>query len=179
MDMGNEEDPQINKNDGGSIPPGPSRSSDPSRAATSSHEKPRDQDDRLASAPTRRRGPTGRSSKSTATASSPSTSSSARPALMSRQSTASSEPMDPTAYGGHAQGSSSGGGSMTPSMPTRPMGNMPGDGSMPVKLTPITGRVSRAKKGVPVHTCEICKPPKVSRIFQNFSEFFRITHEAG
>ncbi|KAI2776893.1 hypothetical protein F4815DRAFT_448900 [Daldinia loculata] len=160
MDMGNEEDPQINKNDGGSIPPGPSRSSDPSRAATSSHEKPRDQDDRLALAPTRRRGPTGRSSKSTATASSASTSSSARPALMSRQSTASSEPMDPTAYGGHAQGSSSGGGSMTPSMPTRPMGNMPGDGSMPVKLTPITGRVSRAKKGVPVHTCEICKPPK-------------------
>ncbi|KAF3058407.1 hypothetical protein GL218_05783 [Daldinia childiae] len=69
--------------------------------------------------------------------------------------------MDPTAYGGHAQGSSSGGGSMTPStMPTRPMGNMPGDGSMPVKLTPITGRVSRAKKGVPVHTCETCKPPK-------------------
>ncbi|KAI1662713.1 hypothetical protein F4813DRAFT_384294 [Daldinia decipiens] len=161
MDMGNEEEPQINKNDGGSIPPGPSRSLDPSRAATSSHEKPRDQDDRLAPAPTRRRGPTGRSSKSTATASSPSTSSSARPALTSRHSTTSSEPMDPTAYGGHAQGSSSGGGSMTPSaMPTRPMGNMPGDGSMPVKLTPITGRVSRAKKGVPVHTCDICKPPK-------------------
>lgn len=31
----------------------------------------------------------------------------------------------------------------------------------PVKLTPITGRVSRAKKGVPVHTCDICRPPKV------------------
>lgn len=29
-----------------------------------------------------------------------------------------------------------------------------------VKLTPITGRVSRAKKGVPVHTCEMCRPPK-------------------
>ncbi|KAI0184311.1 hypothetical protein EV127DRAFT_239456 [Xylaria flabelliformis] len=28
------------------------------------------------------------------------------------------------------------------------------------KLTPITGRVSRAKKGVPVHICDICKPPK-------------------
>ncbi|OTB16682.1 hypothetical protein K445DRAFT_316963 [Daldinia sp. EC12] len=164
MDMGSEEDPQINKNDGGSIPPGPSSSQDPSRAATSSHEKPRDQDDRLASAPTRRRGPTGRSTKSTATTSSPSTSSSlslARPALMSRQSTTSSEPMDPTTYGGHAQGSSSGGGSMaSSSMPTRPMGNIPGEGGMPVKLTPITGRVSRAKKGVPVHTCDICKPPK-------------------
>lgn len=29
-----------------------------------------------------------------------------------------------------------------------------------VKLTPITGRVSRAKKGVPVHTCDMCRPPK-------------------
>lgn len=31
-----------------------------------------------------------------------------------------------------------------------------------VKLTPITGRVSRAKKGIPVHTCDVCRPPKVS-----------------
>lgn len=30
----------------------------------------------------------------------------------------------------------------------------------PVKRTPITGRVSRAKKGIPVHTCEECHPPK-------------------
>ncbi|PNH41312.1 hypothetical protein VD0004_g5794 [Verticillium dahliae] len=29
-----------------------------------------------------------------------------------------------------------------------------------VKLTPITGRLSRAKKGVPVHTCDQCRPPK-------------------
>lgn len=34
-------------------------------------------------------------------------------------------------------------------------------GEHPVKLTPITGRVSRAKKGVPVHTCDTCRPPKV------------------
>ncbi|TVY43321.1 Zinc finger protein [Lachnellula subtilissima] len=27
---------------------------------------------------------------------------------------------------------------------------------IPVKYTPVTGRISRAKKGVPVHTCEIC-----------------------
>ncbi|KAH8127574.1 hypothetical protein ACSS6W_006736 [Trichoderma asperelloides] len=33
-------------------------------------------------------------------------------------------------------------------------------GEHPVKLTPITGRVSRAKKGVPVHTCDTCRPPK-------------------
>ncbi|KAI1140345.1 hypothetical protein F5Y05DRAFT_403309 [Hypoxylon sp. FL0543] len=159
MDMVDDEDTtQINKNDDGSIPPGPSRSQDPSRAATSSHEKPKDQDDRLASAPTRRRGPSGRSSKSTAAASSPSASSS-RPAPLSRRSTTSSESMDPSGYGTHTQGSSSGG--MPPSnLPSRPMGNSPGEGSVPVKLTPITGRVSRAKKGVPVHVCDICKPHK-------------------
>lgn len=32
---------------------------------------------------------------------------------------------------------------------------------VPIRLTPITGRVSRAKKGVPVHTCDMCNPPKV------------------
>lgn len=30
----------------------------------------------------------------------------------------------------------------------------------PVKYTPVTGRISRAKKGVPVHTCDICRPVK-------------------
>ncbi|KAM4066005.1 fungal specific transcription factor [Hirsutella rhossiliensis] len=33
-------------------------------------------------------------------------------------------------------------------------------GDAPVKLTPITGRVSRAKKGLAVHICELCRPPK-------------------
>ncbi|KAI1762156.1 hypothetical protein GGR53DRAFT_532937 [Hypoxylon sp. FL1150] len=163
MDM-DEDTPQtqtINKNDGGSISPGPSRSqdSDPSRAATSSHEKLKDRDDRLTAAPTRRRGHSNRSPKPTATSSSLASSSS-RPAPLSRRSTASSEPMDPSAYGGHMQGSSSGGGMPSTTMPTRPMGSTPGEGSVPVKYTPITGRVSRAKKGVPVHTCDICKPPK-------------------
>ncbi|KAH8820992.1 fungal-specific transcription factor domain-containing protein [Xylogone sp. PMI_703] len=31
---------------------------------------------------------------------------------------------------------------------------------IPVKYTPVTGRVSKAKKGVPVHTCSLCRPPK-------------------
>ncbi|KAF4637838.1 hypothetical protein G7Y89_g252 [Cudoniella acicularis] len=31
---------------------------------------------------------------------------------------------------------------------------------IPVKYTPVTGRISRAKKGVPVHTCDICRPAK-------------------
>lgn len=35
-----------------------------------------------------------------------------------------------------------------------------------IKYTPVTGRVSRAKKGQPVHVCEICKPSKVNP--QNF-----------
>ncbi|KAH8175714.1 hypothetical protein LIA77_04132 [Sarocladium implicatum] len=35
-----------------------------------------------------------------------------------------------------------------------------GSDGQPVKLTPITGRVSKAKKGIPVHECDICQPPK-------------------
>ncbi|KAK4442733.1 hypothetical protein QBC34DRAFT_224150 [Podospora aff. communis PSN243] len=31
---------------------------------------------------------------------------------------------------------------------------------LPMRLTPITGRVSRANKGVPLHVCDICKPAK-------------------
>ncbi|XXH03486.1 choline-phosphate cytidylyltransferase [Hypoxylon texense] len=159
MDMDTEDTPQsrtINKNDGGSISPGPTRSQDPdpSRAATSSHEKLKDSNDRLTTASTRRRGHSSRSPKPTAPSSSSLASSSSRPPPLSRRSTASSEPMDPSAYGGHIQGSSSS------NMPTRPIGSSPSEGNVPVKLTPITGRVSRAKKGVPVHTCEICKPPK-------------------
>ena len=61
-------------------------------------------------------------------------------------------------YGGQIPGSGGGvGGGSNP--PNRP-GGSPSD--VPVKLTPITGRVSRAKKGVPVHVCDICRPPKVS-----------------
>jgi hypothetical protein len=29
------------------------------------------------------------------------------------------------------------------------------------RITPKTGRVSKAKKGLPVHVCNICRPPKV------------------
>ena len=44
--------------------------------------------------------------------------------------------------------------------PMRPMPHhVPAE--LPMRLTPITGRVSRAKKGVPVHVCDICKPAKV------------------
>ncbi|KAH6604865.1 hypothetical protein Trco_006572 [Trichoderma cornu-damae] len=42
----------------------------------------------------------------------------------------------------------------------RPVVSGNSSGEQPVKLTPITGRVSRAKKGIPVHTCDTCRPPK-------------------
>lgn len=44
------------------------------------------------------------------------------------------------------------------------MGTSPSP-DVPVRYTPITGRVSRAKKGVPVHICEACNPPKVRSIY--------------
>lgn len=42
----------------------------------------------------------------------------------------------------------------------RPMMQANTMGEPAVKLTPVTGRVSRAKKGMPVHICEMCHPPK-------------------
>lgn len=81
-----------------------------------------------------------------------------------RQSSTSVDSMDPHGYGSAASSSSVGGGSGSgaypPNVPRRPMGTSPGP-EVPVRLTPITGRVSRAKKGVPVHQCEQCNPPKV------------------
>ncbi|KAJ3576123.1 hypothetical protein NPX13_g3802 [Xylaria arbuscula] len=50
--------------------------------------------------------------------------------------------------------------SQTSQIPSYPMPTGPGEEDIPVKLTPINGRVSRAKKGVPIHICDICKPPK-------------------
>ncbi|KAI1490103.1 hypothetical protein F5X96DRAFT_637988 [Biscogniauxia mediterranea] len=172
MDVDDEEhDPRVTEHNPGVLktskepnPPIASPGNDPSRPPTSSHENPQDLDDRLTpAAQTKRRGPSGRSTKPTATAPSSSTTiSSARPSPARRRSTDSIEStMDPTRYGGPGQSSSSG---MTPSgrtnMPSRPVPNVPGEGNLPIKLTPITGRVSRAKKGMPVHTCEICRPSK-------------------
>ncbi|KAI0601512.1 hypothetical protein F4775DRAFT_400010 [Biscogniauxia sp. FL1348] len=171
MDVDDEEhDPRVNEHKPGVLktskepnPPIASGGNDPSRPPTSSHENPQVLDDRLTPAQTKRRGPSGRSTKPTATASSSSTTiPSARPSPARRRSTDSIEStMDPTRYGGPGQSSSS---SMTPSgrtnMPSRPVPNVPGEGNLPIKLTPITGRVSRAKKGMPVHTCEICRPSK-------------------
>lgn len=40
---------------------------------------------------------------------------------------------------------------------------------VPVKYTPVTGRISRAKKGVPVHTCKYILPT-ISKQSLNFSQ---------
>ncbi|KAK4191131.1 hypothetical protein QBC35DRAFT_36200 [Podospora australis] len=78
----------------------------------------------------------------------------ARPSAR-RRSTTSIDSMDRSGgYGSPASSSSIGGGLM------RPMPSQPASDNVPMRLTPITGRVSRAKKGVPVHVCDICKPPK-------------------
>lgn len=84
-----------------------------------------------------------------------------------RQSSTSIDFMDPHGYGYPTSSSSSmaggsGSAGYPPNVPRRPMGTSPGP-EVPVRLTPITGRVSRAKKGVPVHVCDQCNPPKVWR----------------
>ncbi|KAI1336550.1 hypothetical protein F5Y15DRAFT_418858 [Xylariaceae sp. FL0016] len=158
-----------------------SRGHDPSRSATSvsatatSQDNTQDQDGRLIYRSSKRRGPSRHLSKSTTTASSSSKSestpagtgttasnSSARRPPARRRSTESTESMDPVGYGGHGQSSSSSS-NMAPSRPAAPMRPVPGasgEGGIPIKLTPVTGRVSRAKKGVPVHICDTCRPPK-------------------
>ncbi|KAK3294996.1 uncharacterized protein B0H64DRAFT_325455 [Chaetomium fimeti] len=71
-----------------------------------------------------------------------------------RRSTTSSDSMDRSRYGSAASPSSMAGG------PQRPMPLHPVTAQYTPKITPKTGRVSKAKKGLPVHVCDICRPPK-------------------
>ncbi|KAK3349433.1 hypothetical protein B0T25DRAFT_458126 [Lasiosphaeria hispida] len=83
-----------------------------------------------------------------------------------RRSTASIDSMDQTGYGSAASSSSMGGRLQhhqhhhSSHSPMRPMPPHQPASDLPMRLTPITGRVSRAKKGVPVHVCNVCKPAK-------------------
>lgn len=77
-----------------------------------------------------------------------------------RHSTASVDSMDQYGYASSSPMGGGSGGVFPPNHPRRPMGASPAPDA-PVRYTPITGRVSRAKKGVPVHICESCNPPKV------------------
>ncbi|KFY06027.1 hypothetical protein V492_08179, partial [Pseudogymnoascus sp. VKM F-4246] len=74
---------------------------------------------------------------------------SSRSGTARRRSSGATDLMDPSGYG---QGSSQN--NMRPSL---------GRGleiDQPVRYTPVTGRVSKAKKGQPVHVCEQCEEPK-------------------
>lgn len=76
---------------------------------------------------------------------------------------------DPVVYGpgammptGYTPAGAGGGMAAQPTLfPASPGDGRPGGHPEEVRLTPVTRRVSRAKKGVPVHTCDICNPPKV------------------
>lgn len=69
-----------------------------------------------------------------------------------RRSSATGEAMDFTS-GYQTSGSNQASASGTPLQGSRVSDS---GAEIPVKYTPVTGRISRAKKGVPVHTCEIC-----------------------
>ncbi|KAK0742845.1 hypothetical protein B0T18DRAFT_328225 [Schizothecium vesticola] len=82
-----------------------------------------------------------------------------------RRSTTSIDSMDQTGYGSAASSSSMGAGlhhhqHHHHNNPMRPMPAHQAATDLPMRLTPITGRVSRAKKGVPVHVCDACRPAK-------------------
>ncbi|KAK0707550.1 hypothetical protein B0H67DRAFT_556231 [Lasiosphaeris hirsuta] len=95
-----------------------------------------------------------------------------------RRSTASNDSMDQTGYGSAASSSSMGGRLQhhqhqhhhSSHSPMRPMPPHQPASDLPMRLTPITGRVSRAKKGVPVHVCDVCKPAKTFTRAEHLSE---------
>lgn len=86
----------------------------------------------------------------------PSQSTVVRPSSARRRSSAVGEAMDSYALQAGASNQASTSGS-----PQRIFRGPEQLTDMPIKYTPVTGRISRARKGVPVHTCEICRPVKV------------------
>ncbi|TGO85749.1 hypothetical protein BPOR_0367g00010 [Botrytis porri] len=78
-----------------------------------------------------------------------------RPNSSRRRSSGAGEAMDFSAYqgGGSNQRSISG----SPSQTCSRGGMEPMADIVPIKYTPVTGRISRAKKGIPVHTCDDCR----------------------
>lgn len=88
------------------------------------------------------------------------------PGDLRRQSSTSVDSMDQYGYVSSSSMGGGSGGGFPPNHPRRPMGASPSP-DVPVRYTPITGRVSRAKKGVPVHICESCNPPKVGVMSQD------------
>src|ERR1700710_2358953 len=107
-------------------------------------------DDNIGKAPIKRR----RSNRVSKSSGQPSPSQASN---IQRGSSAAAEAMDfSSGYqaGGSNQASTSGSPPQSSSRGSEPAPEVP------VKYTPVTGRISRAKKGVPVHTCDICRPVK-------------------
>ncbi|GAW25678.1 putative C2H2 finger domain-containing protein [Rosellinia necatrix] len=167
MHMGEDEDEDLG-NDKYSRRPSlsdPARGPNPSSTAKiSENNHPPSETDPGSSQP-RRRGPLNRSSRPN-TAASPTTVTASEDkasppprSLSEKKSIDHIEPMDTGHYGSYAHSPSSS--NMPPSARSSASSRPPqGEGNIPVRLTPVTGRVSRAKKGVPVHICDICKPSK-------------------
>jgi hypothetical protein len=136
------------------------QASRPPIAPSSETPSPPIDDDNKGKTPLRRR----RSNRVSKPASQPTA---ARQTVLRRRSSTAGEGMDFSGYqpGGSTQASTSG------SPPQSSRGSEPA-ADMPVKYTPVTGRISRAKKGVPVHTCDICRPVKVclSSSFESICE---------
>ena len=154
MDTSDDDQPLGHINTKGS-PSSANRSRDIYSASTYANTK--EQDQRQPPDTTRRPPTPGLFTQSNTAASSSSLSPAltSRPIPIAEASSSGVEDMNPMHRGYGGPGSGAAGGS---SQQNRPMATQP---EPPVKLTPITGRVSRAKKGVPVHVCDICKPPKV------------------
>jgi len=126
------------------------QASRPSRAPSSATPSPPIDDSNKGKAPIRRRR-SNRVSKPATQSTTP------RPSTTRRRSSAGGDSMD-FSLGFQAGGSNQASTSGSPQQSSR--GSEPAT-EVPVKYTPVTGRISRAKKGVPVHTCEICRPVKV------------------
>lgn len=167
MNLDEEVDSPPNKKDKDSGSPGTSTPQHPyessNLATKSSYDIPEDQFDTTSSAPGKRRSSSSRVNRSSAAAGSSSSSTTpSRPNPTGRRrSNTGTDTMDQPIYSRTQAGPSSSTGLPPSNVPMRPFATMQSGGDIPVKLTPITGRVSRAKKGVPVHTCELCRPPKV------------------
>ncbi|KAH8162280.1 hypothetical protein CIB48_g5965 [Xylaria polymorpha] len=127
---------------------GSARSPNPSSTSKKSDENPPPSTTDPGKSQPRRRGLLSRASKSTTTAS-PATATASvdkappsRSPLVEKRSVDRTESMDSIGYGSYAHSSSSS--NMPPSsrsnVSSRPMSSAPGESSIPVKLTPITGR---------------------------------------
>lgn len=75
---------------------------------------------------------------------------SSRSGTARRRSSGAADLMDPSGY--------EQGGSQNNMRAALPRGLEP---DQPIRYTPVTGRVSKAKKGQPVHVCEQCDEPRV------------------